>query len=207
MTPYQVRTLQARCAALGFWPGPIDGKMGPRTRAAEAAAREAQSRKGLPLVHPSGITRVHWHWTAGGHQANSTDRAAYHGLIEGDGRIVWAAPDAAVRAHTRNANTGAIGLSMCCMVGAIERPFTWGGAPMTAIQLQTMVRETARICRQYDIPPTRWSTLSHAEVQPSLGIVQSQKWDITVLPGMERPGDPLTVGDKIRDMLRRELGL
>lgn len=72
-----VRARQARCAALGFWPGPIDGVDGPRTRAAFEAARAAQHAKGLPFQHASGITRVHWHWTGGGHVPNATDLAAY----------------------------------------------------------------------------------------------------------------------------------
>ncbi|MFD2439715.1 peptidoglycan-binding protein [Paracoccus kondratievae] len=60
-----VRARQARCAALGFWPGPIDGIDGPRTRLAYAAAQDAQAAKGLAFHHPTGITRIHWHWTAG----------------------------------------------------------------------------------------------------------------------------------------------
>lgn len=205
MTPYQIRTLQARCAALGFWPGPIDGKMGPRTREAESEARAHQKRRGLPFVHASGITRIHWHWTAGGHRANSTDRGAYHTLFEGDGSKIEVAPHAAVRSHTRNANTGAIGLSMCCMAGANERPFKWGSAPMTSHQLYGLVVESARLCRIYDIPVSPYSTLSHGEVQPTLGIPQDRKWDISALPGMETTKSPLIVGEMIRDMVRREL--
>ena len=39
----------------------------------------------LPAVP---MKRVHGHWTAGGHEANETDRKAYHLLVEGDGKLV-----------------------------------------------------------------------------------------------------------------------
>ncbi|MFD1481587.1 N-acetylmuramoyl-L-alanine amidase [Paracoccus nototheniae] len=200
-----VRARQARCAALGFNPGPIDGADGPRTQAAFAAATAAQRAKGLPFEHPTRLTRIHWHWTAGGYVPNSTDLRAYHGLIPGEGRPRWPVDPTASRSHTLNANGGAIGISICAMTGAQERPFDRGRAPITPYQVCELVRETARMCRAYDIPVSRWSTLSHAEIQPTLGVVQRWKWDITWLPGMEGPGDPITVGDRLRDMVRAEL--
>lgn len=198
---YAIRALQARCAALGFWPGPIDGVAGRRTREAEAAARASQARKGLPFIAPSGLTRVHVHWTAGGHKANATDLGAYHRLIEGDGTVLRPVDPWVPRSHTRMANGGAVGVAMCCMASAQERPFAWGKAPMTAAQLDAMAEEVARLCIAHDIPVTRWSVLTHAEVQPTLGIAQRQKWDVLVLPGMARPGDPFEVGDRIRAMI------
>lgn len=200
-----VRARQARCAALGFWPGPIDGIDGPRTRAAHAAAIEAQRAKGLPFQHPTGIARIHWHWTAGGHSPNAVDLRSYHALINGEGKIRWPVDPTTARSHTLNANSGAIGLSICAMAGAQERPFVWGKAPITPAQVSALARETARLCRTYDIPVSRWSTLSHAEIQPTLGVVQKNKWDITVLPGMSAPADPITVGDRLRDLVAREL--
>lgn len=200
-----VRARQARCAALGFWPGPIDGIDGPRTRAAYAAAIEAQRARGLPFQHPTGITRIHWHWTAGGYSPNAVDLRSYHALIDGEGKIRWPVDPTTSRSHTLNANGGGIGLSICAMAGAQERPFAWGKAPITPAQVSALARETARLCRTYDIPVSRWSTLSHAEVQPTLGVVQRSKWDITVLPGMSAPADPITVGDRLRDLVAREL--
>ena len=83
------------------------------------------------------MSRIHVHWTAGGHRANATDKKSYHILIEGDGKLVRA--DHSVKAnepgsgmtpasHTLNANSGAIGVSMCCMAGAREQPFSAGTA-------------------------------------------------------------------------------
>lgn len=199
---YEVRARQARCAALSFWPGPIDGIEGRRTREAETAARASQAAKGLPFVHPSGLTRVHIHWTAGGHKANATDRAAYHVLIEGDGTVLRLADPWVPRSHTLNANGGAVGVSMCCMAGATERPFVWGAAPITPHQVSAMAGVVASLCVAYDIPVTRWSVLTHAEVQPTLGIKQRWKWDVNVLPGMPAPSDPIEVGDRIRAMIQ-----
>ncbi|AGT09964.1 peptidoglycan recognition protein family protein [Paracoccus aminophilus] len=200
-----VRARQARCAALGFWPGPIDGIDGSRTRAAYAAALAAQKARGLPFQHPSGVTRIHWHWAVSGYAASTEAIAAYHALILGDGEVRWLAGPATQRTHTQGANGGAIGLSICAMAGANERPFVWGRAPIRPVQVSALARETARLCRLYDIPVSRWSTLSHAEIQPSLGVVQKNKWDITVLPGMAGPADPISVGDRLRDLVSREL--
>ncbi|MDO5621900.1 MAG: N-acetylmuramoyl-L-alanine amidase [Paracoccus sp. (in: a-proteobacteria)] len=200
-----IRARQARCAALGFWPGPIDGLDGPRTRAAFAAVQASQQARGRPFAHPSGITRVHWHWTAGSHNPANLTMLPYHAVIFGDGTVRWLAAPAALRSHTLNANGGAIGLALCGMAGARERPFAWGSAPITPAQVSALARETARLCREYDVPVSRWSTLSHAEVQPSLAVRQRQKWDISVLPGMAGPGDPVSVGDRLRVMVAAEI--
>jgi len=198
---YDTRAMQARCSALGFWPGPIDGQNGPRTQAAYRAAVAHQKTKGLPFQHPSGLTRIHLHWTAGGHTVNSTDRKHYHIVIEGSGKEVSCNAETKRLAHTLNANGGAIGISMACMAGAVERPFSWGSAPMTAAQLHGMCKAAARLAVQYDIPISRYSVLTHAEVQPILGIKQRQKWDISVLPGMIDPSNPNMVGDRIRQII------
>ena len=200
---YETRALQARCAALGFWPGPIDGVMGSRTRAAQAAANEAQTAKGLPFQHPSGLTRVHIHWSAGAYAASALDRSHYHRLIDGDGNVIAAHAPTEKLAHTLNANGGAIAVSICAMAGAIERPFSAGAAPVKALQLAVMARVAAELCRDFDIPVSRYSVLTHAEIQPTLGITQKGKWDIAWIPGMVAPGNPIEVGDKLRGMISR----
>lgn len=199
------RSIQARCAALGFWPGPIDGQIGARTRAAQDAARASQASKGLSFQHCSGLTRIHLHWTGGGYVPNAIDLRAYHGLIPGDAVPVWPVGPKTPRSHTLNANGGAIGLSICAMADAEERPFDRGRAPITPAQVSALTREAARLCRLYDIPVSPWSVLTHAEIQPTFGIKQRWKWDITWLPGMDQPGDPFAVGNRLREMVRCEL--
>lgn len=198
---FSTRDIQARCAALGFWPGPIDGKMGKRTEGAVEAATAFQRARGKPLFHASGIHRLHWHWTVGWHKANATDRQHYHFLFEGDGAEIEANPVLKVLAHTKNANSGALGLSLCGMVKAVERPFSAGPEPITQAAVDALIRKSAALCVAFDIPVSRWSTLTHAEIQPTLGVAQRQKWDVNFLPGMTAPTDPITAGNKLRAAL------
>lgn len=160
------------------------------------------------------MKRIILHWTAGGHQANALDRRHYHVLIEAGGNVVFgehaieanAAPiRGAYAAHTLNCNTDSIGVALCGMRGAVERPFSAGPSPITEAQLRAMAVKVSRLCTVYGIPVTRETVLTHAEVQPTLGIRQKAKWDITWLPGMDRPGDPVAVGDVLRDRIREAL--
>jgi len=156
------------------------------------------------------MKRVHGHWTAGGHKANTTDRKAYHLLVEGDGTIVRGEPSIAANsgsikdgyaAHTLNANSDAIGISMCGMAGAQENPFKAGPAPLTKVQWDAFVAAVAQLCRAYAIPVTPKTVLFHAEVQANLGIAQKNKWDVTRLVF-----DPSVVGAKaVGDKMRREV--
>lgn len=214
---YTIRDLQARVAALGHWPGPIDGVTGPRTRAAVVAAMEefgAANERGL--FHASGIHRIHGHWTAGAYGVIDFERARYNGLIDQTGGRHagrWSAEDqanyrAGVRgaSHTLNANTGALGIAMDAMAGAQERPFRSGSAPLTWAQVDAYAEWVAELAVAHWIPVTRWSVLTHAEVQPSLGIAQNRKWDVCWLPDMERSGDPIEVGDRLRALISEKAG-
>lgn len=154
-----------------------------------------------------GLKRIIWHWTAGGHSATDWDRRAYHFLIDGNGTWIEGIhkPEANIRpqpgkyaAHTLRLNTGSIGIALCGMRHANERPFTPGDRPITEAQIETLLYLTATLCDQYRIPISRQTTLSHAEVQPTLGVQQRQKWDIAWLPGMDGPGDPVAIGDSLR---------
>jgi len=161
------------------------------------------------------VKRIVMHWTAGGHKANATDKRHYHFIVEGDGTIVPGnhPPEAnevirdpmngsTYAAHTRGLNTGSIGVAVAAMAGATEAPFNAGRAPITEKQLAAFCGLVARLAKQYGIPVTERTILTHAEVQPVLGIRQTGKWDITWLPGMARAGDPLAIGDGLRDRVR-----
>jgi len=137
------------------------------------------------------MKRIILHWTAGAHKASDVDLAHYHILIEDDGKLVKGTPsirdnvstgDSNYAAHTRKLNTGSIGVSVCCMAGAIERPFKAGSHPMNKKQWDTMVQVVAELCDFYDIPVTSETVLGHGEVQGTLGVTQGGKWDPMVLP-------------------------
>lgn len=206
ITPVQ---MQFRAAALGFWPGAngpgqddpaevFDGKLGPNSTRAISDATAAQGARGRPFIGPSGLTRIHWHWTVGHHKAGPADLVHYHRVFEGDGNERQPFPDIKPLSHTLECNGGAIGLSLCGMVGAQERPFRPGPEPITLAAIAAMIGRTAHLCAEYDIPVSRYATLSHAEVQPTLGVHQKGKWDIAWLPGMNSPSLPIAVGDLLR---------
>lgn len=153
----------------------------------------------MPVIVPktwmpkAKIKRIHLHWTAGGHKANATDKKSYHILVEGTGKLVRGSntidanatprpsPRRARASHTLNANTGAIGVSLCCMRKARERPFDPGPSPMTREQWDVGMQVLADLAEKYDVLVTPQTILTHAEVQPNLGIKQRNKWDITRL--------------------------
>ena len=150
----------------------------------------------MPRVDPNRMpacemARVVLHWTAGAHKASALDKEHYHVLVEGDGTVVYgthpidanAKPAREPRAsHTRNLNTGSIGVSLCCMRDAVERPFSAGPSPMTITQWQVAAEVVAELCAKYNIAVTPRTVLAHGEVQAVLGVAQLQKWDPLVLP-------------------------
>ena len=154
-----------------------------------------------------GLRRVILHWTAGAGKPSGLDREHYHFLVARDGAVTEGrfGPEAninpvrgAYAAHTLNCNTGSIGVALCGMVGAVERPFSAGAAPLTDLQVEAACALVRSLCRKYGITVSRQTGLSHAEVQPTLGIKQRGKWDIAWLPGMTAVGDPVDVGDRLR---------
>lgn len=160
------------------------------------------------------MKRIIIHWSAGSHKVSNLDRQHYHRIIDGDGNVHEGvfpieANEKPVKgqyaAHTLNCNTGSIGVALAAMAGAVERPFSAGSHPITEEQLTALAKLCAGLAKQYDIPVTRATILTHAEVQPTLGIKQRGKWDITWLPHMDQPGDPVVVGDMLRESITREL--
>lgn len=155
---------------------------------------------------PAIMSRVVCHWTAGGYIPSENDLAHYHILIDGDGKLHAgehiiadneSTLDGDYAAHTRGTNTGAIGVSMCCMANAKERPFAAGPAPMREGQWNAMVAVVAQLCGFYNIAVTPQTVLGHGEVQKNLGRPQSGKWDPMKLP-FAPDLTPAQVGQKLR---------
>ncbi len=170
-------------------------------------------------LSPARMQRVIVHWTAGGHKASALDRSHYHILVEDDGRVVRG--DRAISAnaritklpngswslhaaHTRMKNTGSIGVAVCCMLDAHERPFRAGRAPMTPRQWEVLAEVTAELCDAYRIEVTPATVLGHGEVEKNLGVMQRGKWDPLKLPW--EPGLSLDdVGHLFRKTVRDAL--
>ncbi len=158
------------------------------------------------------MKRIHWHWTAGAPGINPKESDSYNFVITWpDGEVVPCVPverqipplvNGAYAAHTRGANSWAIGIAIDAMAAAKERPFDAGKHPITQKQVEALVSLSHRLGKQYGIPVTPETMLSHAEVQTTLGIKQNRKWDIMWLPGMAVPGDAVAVGNKLRAMVK-----
>lgn len=153
------------------------------------------------------LVRIIMHWTGGGHRASVLDKQHYHFIIEGDGKVVAGnlkpedninASDGKYAAHTRACNTGSIGVAAAAMAGAFDAPLSWGRAPLTPVQIESLCRCVADLCERYAIAVTRQTVLTHAEVQPTLGIRQNGKWDIRCLPGDRALRPAVEVGDVLR---------
>jgi hypothetical protein len=135
--------------------------------------------------------RIVLHWTAGGYKASLLDKEHYHIMIEDDGKLVQGdhtiddnlfTGDDDYAAHTRRFNTKAIGVAVCCMANAEERPFKPGPAPMLEQQWNTMAQVAAELAKFYNIPVTERNILGHGEVERVHGVKQKGKWDPMVLP-------------------------
>lgn len=212
----RIAALQVALRDLGRDPGPIDGIDGRNTRAAARAF--ADGGPGQSAAAPgsrSGLERIIWHWTAGTGSVSTQDREHYHWIISGDAVVLagnfspednLSTADGSYAAHTLNCNTGAIGIAMAGMHGAVERPFDPGAYPLRQRQVDALVRLSAELSRRYAIPVGRRTMLSHAEVQPTLGIAQRGKWDVAWLPGMTAPADPVAIGDRVRAAVTEFLG-
>lgn len=161
------------------------------------------------------MNRIVLHHSGGPGTPTALDREHYHCIVDAggiahDGKHPISANAAGRRllagqyaAHTLNLNGGAIGLSMSCMGNAQWSDPKGSTAYFpTELQVAGLIREAARLCRVYRIAIDRRTVLTHAEVQPTLGVIQRQKWDFDYDPcGALTSRDPLAIGDMLRDRI------
>jgi N-acetyl-anhydromuramyl-L-alanine amidase AmpD len=160
------------------------------------------------------MQRVIFHWTGGTHEVSNLDREHYHFIVDGRGGV-HAGKHAVINnarpvhgryaAHTLGCNTGSIGISMAAMLNGVESPYNPGKFPLTKVQFEAAAQLVARLCKQYKIEVTRKTVLSHAEVQPTLGIRQRGKWDITRLPWDASIKGAIPCGDAFRALVKSNL--
>lgn len=164
------------------------------------------------------LKRIILHWTAGADGVNQKEADSYNFIVARTGVVTNGShpPEAQTAAnvkkgskfyaaHCLNCNTGSIGVSLDAMADAKESPFDAGKYPITEIQLDAMAELCVALMVKYKIPLTKETVLTHAEVQPTLGIRQNQKWDIRWLPGMAGVGGAIEVGDKLRAMIAAKM--
>lgn len=195
----------------------IDGVSGPKTRRGISSAMEERGVNRKEDLFDRGVRGVVWHWTAGAQGFISLEKNAYNYLFSTDGNTIqgnhtiaeqvmydWRKKRGA--SHTKSMNTGWVGCSVDAMAGSKQKnPMVWGSNPITWEGIDAMLETTAEICKEYDVPMSPWSTLTHAEVQPTLGVKQRWKWDYTVLPGdINGFQNPRKIGDMLRQRMKEK---
>ncbi|MEM6738931.1 MAG: peptidoglycan-binding domain-containing protein [Pseudomonadota bacterium] len=161
------------------------------------------------------LLRTVTHWTGGGGRASAPDKKHYHYITEFDGRRVKGkeepednivVSDGDYAAHTLRLNTGSIGVAMAAMAGAKEQPLDYGSSPITEVQFERHCALLAELHIEHGIPVTPSTCLTHAEVEPRLGVKQRGKWDITVLKFRPDLRGALRIGDYMRERVRFYMG-
>ena len=163
------------------------------------------------------MNRIVWHHTGGTYTPNGTDKRAYHRLIDGDGQVhdgvftIEANAPGQIRrgayaAHVWNLNTGSIGLSICAMGQGVWSDPSGGRWPVKPVQVDALVAQTVRLSRAYGIPVNGRTVLSHAEVEPTLGVKQRNKWDFDYPVRAVQSRDPVAIGDELRQEVMRAMG-
>lgn len=156
------------------------------------------------------MKRIIIHWSAGTHTPSAIDREHYHFVVAGNGSVVkgdhkvednLSISDGIYAAHTRGANAGAIGVAVAAMADA-KGPGALGKYPITKPQFDAMVALVRKLSKQYGIPNTPSTILSHAEVEKTLGIQQRGKIDISFgIPGKPELKTAKACGDYIRSLI------
>lgn len=229
-----LRDVQRKLNKLGFPVGDADGIYGRRTEAAILKALNELSLHVKPEVQFSAIPdpddfrvvpknwmpnvamdRIILHWSAGAYKMSKASYEHYHLCIEGPVPVLKRgknsiAANSTIRgsyaAHTRGINTKSIGVSMMCMHGAKENPFSSGKYPMTKAQWDYTVLVVADLCEKYNIEVTPETVLSHAEVQKNLGVKQRNKWDYTRLSFDSNLKGADKIGDLFRFQVKKAMG-
>ena len=117
------------------------------------------------------MKRIILHWTAGAYFPSFFDKQFYHYLVDSNGAVHCGKypPEANLdvstgryAAHTGGGNTASIGVALCAMAG-FESAREVGLYPITAVQLESAFALCAELCREYDLPITAFTLMTHYE--------------------------------------------
>jgi hypothetical protein len=151
------------------------------------------------------LRRIIIHWTAGKYTPNSCDLNHYHFLINNVGDVLCGihAPqdniccnDGVYAAHTKQGNTGSIGIAMCGMYG-FKNPKCAGDFPLTKMQCEACFEHCAKLMAKHNIPIDNIYT--HYEFNKMKNI-KTGKIDIVHLPPY-----PEIEKDKILDFIKNKI--
>lgn len=156
------------------------------------------------------MKRIVIHWTAGATVPNSHDKNCYHFLVDGFGKIYngnfkpianEVCRTGMYAPHTGGGNTGSIGIAICGMLG-FKNKNSIGNYPITKIQFESAMQLCAKVAKEYNIPITRTTVLTHYEFGKSHPKTSSSgKIDIVFLPPYSWV-EQNDIGDFIRTKIR-----
>lgn len=154
--------------------------------------------------------KIYLHWTAGHYgQYYLND---YHIAIDYDGSIYVDSDLDEVLAHTYRRNTGAVGITLACCVGATSNDL--GNEPPTAAQIEVMAQVIATVADGLWLTIDKDHVLTHGEAADNEdGIYPHdpygpkstcERWDLEYLGTSESPSfNPYaTDGSRGGDVLR-----
>ena len=139
------------------------------------------------------ISQLYLHWTAGRYGQLYDD---YHFNIDADGSIYQTCTQLTeLKSHTWQRNTSAIGIALCCGLGALPHNGTdteFGSYPPTLQQIDAAGKLVAALAQGLNLPIDRWTVLTHCEAAlidgygPYSGDAET-RWDLWYL--RDSPGD------------------
>jgi hypothetical protein len=146
---------------------------------------------------PARPRRIILHWTGGGPRANSTDRKAYHYIVEHDGTIVQGVHPVArnmqrvwgesYARHTGGFNSFSVGISFAGMMN-FTSPARPGSVPLKPGQVLAGLRFAAECCHAWELDALDPAQVFHHreawELHGVKGTRNHTKLDITHLPFM-----------------------
>lgn len=117
------------------------------------------------------MNKIIIHWTAGGPTPNLHEKECYHFLVDSLGKVHLGKfkPEANLvcreglyAQHTGGGNTGAIGVSLCGMLGFKDKNHQVN-FPITKIQFEVAMKLCAQLVKKYDIKISPETVMTHYE--------------------------------------------
>lgn len=138
------------------------------------------------------INKIYLHWTAGNYHQFFKD---YHINIDFDGTILISTEDFTdIKWHTWHRNTGAIGIALCCCVGAKANSgynADFGFQPPTEEQIEALSKVVALLSKTLNLAITKENIMTHCEAATLDGYGpfsgdKETRWDLWYLKDFDK---------------------